>query len=61
MLWPLLLMIFASTLFFGAMLVQRVRAEILDRERNSRWVRDMVSGDDPQGAGPNLVTETGGA
>ncbi|MGI9342708.1 MAG: heme ABC transporter permease [Gammaproteobacteria bacterium] len=42
MLWPLLLMIFASTLFFGAMLLSRVRAEVLDRERNSRWVRDLV-------------------
>jgi len=42
MLWPLLVMILGSSLFFGAMLVQRVRAEVLDRERNARWVRDMV-------------------
>ncbi len=48
MLWPLLLLIAASTLFFGAMLLYRVRAEVLDRERNSRWVED-------------LLTETGGA
>jgi heme exporter protein C len=60
MLWPLLLMIFASTLFFGAILVQRVRAEILDRERNSRWVRDMVSGQDAISTDSGLVTGTGG-
>ena len=42
MLWPLLLLIGASTLFFGAMLLYRVRAEVLDREHNSRWVHDML-------------------
>jgi heme exporter protein C len=42
MLWPLLLLIAASTLFFGAMLLYRVRAEVLDREHNSRWVEDLL-------------------
>jgi heme exporter protein C len=42
MLWPLLLLIAASTLFFGAMLLYRVRAEVLDREQNSRWVEDLL-------------------
>jgi len=49
MLWPLLLLIAASTLFFGAMLLYRVRAEVLDREHNSRWVQDLL-GETP-GAG----------
>jgi heme exporter protein C len=42
MLWPLLLLIAASTLFFGAVLLYRVRAEVLDREHNSRWVEDLL-------------------
>ena len=42
MLWPLLTLIVGFTLFFGAMLLYRVRAEVLDRERNSRWVADVV-------------------
>jgi len=42
MLWPLLLLIFAFTLFFAAMLLYRVRAEVLEREQNSRWVYDLV-------------------
>jgi heme exporter protein C len=42
MLWPLLLLIAASTLFFGAILLYRVRAEVLDREQNSRWVEDLL-------------------
>ena len=49
MLWPLLLLIAASTLFFGAMLLYRVRAEVLDRERNSRWVEDLLG--ETSGAG----------
>ena len=42
MAWPLFTMIIAYTLFFAAMLLQRVRAEVLDRERNARWVADVV-------------------
>ncbi|HJP39027.1 MAG: heme ABC transporter permease CcmC [Gammaproteobacteria bacterium] len=42
MLWPLLLLIAASTLFFGAILLYRARAEVLDREHNSRWVQDLL-------------------
>ena len=44
MLWPLLTMILAFTLFFAAILLFRVKAEVLEREKNSRWVRDMFSG-----------------
>jgi len=47
MLWPLLLLIAASTLFFGAVLLYRVRAEVLDREHNSRWVEDLL-GETPE-------------
>jgi heme exporter protein C len=41
MLWPLLAMILAFTLFFLAMLTMRVRGEVLDRERHSRWVAEL--------------------
>jgi heme exporter protein C len=51
MLWPLLLLIFAFTLFFAAMLLYRVRAEVLEREQNSRWVYDLVG----DGAGENTA------
>ena len=37
-------MILGFTLFFGAVLLSRVRAEVLERERNSRWVDDLVRG-----------------
>ena len=43
MLIPLLIMILAFTLFLGAVLCQRVRGEILRRERNSRWTRRVLS------------------
>ena len=42
MLWPLLAMILGFTLVFGALLLGRVRAEVLHRERRTRWVRDLV-------------------
>lgn len=41
MLWPLLSMILAFTLFFLAMLTIRVRGEVLDRERHARWVTEL--------------------
>ncbi len=49
MLWPLLLMLTASMMFFGAILFYRVRAEVLDREQNSRWVRNLLG--ETSGAG----------
>lgn len=42
MLYPLLAMIFGFTLFFGAVLLRRVRTEVLARERRSRWVQKMI-------------------
>ncbi len=43
MLWPLLLMALGFTLYFAAMLTVRVRAEVLRRERQKGWVRELVA------------------
>ncbi len=43
MVWPLLTLIVAYTLFFAAMLLRRTQAEVLERERNSRWVEKLVT------------------
>ena len=50
MLWPLLLLILGATLFFAAVLLTRVRAEVLEREQNSRWVREFLARDLDDGA-----------
>ena len=42
MLYPLLAMILAFTLLFGALLMRRIRTEVLYRERRTRWVKEMV-------------------
>lgn len=42
MLIPLLLMAVAMMLYYGAVVLLRARAEVLIRERHSRWVRDLV-------------------
>ena len=38
MLWPLLAMLLGFTLFYGAILLVRLRAEILRRERDAAWL-----------------------
>jgi heme exporter protein C len=43
MLIPLLMMFLAFTLMFGALLLTRLRAEVLSRERSAAWIRDVVS------------------
>jgi heme exporter protein C len=43
MLWPLLVMLLAFTLFFGAVLLERLRAEILQRERHANWLRTELA------------------
>jgi heme exporter protein C len=43
MLIPLLLMAVSFKLYYGAVVLMRARAEIVERERNSRWVLDMVA------------------
>jgi heme exporter protein C len=45
MLYPLLAMILGFTFLFGALLLGRVRTEVLYRERRARWVREMLLGD----------------
>ena len=42
MLYALLLMIAATTLFCTAMMIYRMRNEILSREQNKNWVREVV-------------------
>jgi heme exporter protein C len=42
MLYPLLAMIFGSTLVFGSILARRIRTEVLQREARTRWVRELV-------------------
>jgi heme exporter protein C len=43
MLMPLLVMAICFKLYYGAVVLMRARAEIVERERNSRWVMDMVA------------------
>jgi heme exporter protein C len=44
MLWPLLLMMLAFMLYIAAVLCDRLRAEILKRERNASWLNTLASG-----------------
>jgi heme exporter protein C len=39
---PLVVMIFGFYLLYAALLIERVRVEILCRERRTRWVQDIV-------------------
>jgi heme exporter protein C len=43
MLIPFLIMIVAFTLTFYWLLLRRLQAEILEREGDARWIRDLVS------------------
>ena len=42
MLVPLLIMIVAFSVFFAWLLLKRLQGEILDRERNARWVQQLT-------------------
>ena len=42
MLVPLLLMLLGFTLYFAAVLMVRLRAEVLRRERNASWLKEAV-------------------
>jgi heme exporter protein C len=42
MLWPLLSMLLGFMLFYGAVLCVRLRGEILNRERQAKWVREAL-------------------
>ena len=43
MLWPLLTMLVGFTLYFGAVLLVRLRGEILLRERDASWLRTVLA------------------
>ena len=43
MLWPLLIIMLAFMLYFGAVLCDRLRGEILRRERNASWLTESLS------------------
>ncbi|TLZ13713.1 MAG: hypothetical protein E6K31_03120 [Gammaproteobacteria bacterium] len=43
MLVPLLMMLLGFTLFFAAILLVRLRGEVLSRERSASWIREVVS------------------
>jgi len=43
MLIPLLMMFLGFTLLFAALLLVRLRAEVLTRERSAAWIRDVVN------------------
>jgi heme exporter protein C len=43
MLIPLLVMALCFKLYYAALLLLRARATVLERERNSQWVRELVS------------------
>ena len=42
MLTPLLVMMFAFFIFFGAVLCDGLSTEIIKRERNSRWLAELA-------------------
>jgi heme exporter protein C len=44
MLRPLLLMALSATLFYVAVVLRLARCELLERERDSQWVRALVDG-----------------
>jgi heme exporter protein C len=43
MLWPLLSMFLGFMLFYGAVLCVRLQGEILNRERQAKWVREAIT------------------
>jgi len=43
MLAPLLMMLLGFTLYFAAVVLVRLRGEILRRERNAAWIREVLS------------------
>jgi heme exporter protein C len=42
MLWPLLSMLLGFMLFYGGVLCMRIQGEVLNRERQAKWVREAV-------------------
>ena len=46
MLWPLLIMILAYMFLFGAFLLKRTSAELVVREKRTRWIKTVIFGDE---------------
>ena len=46
MLYPLLAMIFGLSLYFGGLLLTRIKAEVLNREKHTRWIKEMIRKDE---------------
>ena len=46
MLWPLLIMILAYMFLFGAFLLKRTSAELVVREKRTRWIKTVILGDE---------------
>jgi heme exporter protein C len=44
MLWPLLVMVVGYQLLFFGLLMVRTRAQVLEREKQARWVREVIDG-----------------
>lgn len=44
MLWPFLIMVLGFTLFFYWLLLRRLQGEIVEREGDARWIRELVAG-----------------
>jgi len=44
MLIPLLFMLIGFTAFFGWLLCKRLQGEILNREKRTRWVQELIRG-----------------
>jgi hypothetical protein len=44
MLVPFLIMFAGFTLFFYWLLLTRLQGEIVERERGTRWIQDLVAG-----------------
>ncbi len=42
MLWPLLSMLLGFMFFYGAVLCMRLQGEVLNRERQAKWVREAI-------------------
>jgi len=42
MLWPLLSMLLGFTLFYGGVLCMRLQGEVLNRERQAKWIREAI-------------------
>jgi len=48
MLWPLLLSALAFKLYYATVVLVRTRCEVLERERNTAWVKALVMGSKPE-------------